>query len=72
MSYLLQALDELDDLVAMLRQALLPYRRGETEQQGDAMSLGGYATTRLRPPCLASYSRTSARFSSRSADASAR
>ena len=73
MSYLLQALDELDDLVAIFRQALLPYRRGEKEQQGDAISQdGGYATTRLRPPCLASYRRTSARFSSRSADASAR
>ena len=73
MSYLLQALDELDDLVAMLRQALLPYRRGETDEQGGAMSRGGgYATTRLRPPCLASYRRTSARFSSRSAEASVR
>jgi hypothetical protein len=70
METLFQALDELDDLVEMVwKRWLLAARAG---RDAAAQYPARYATTRLRPPCFASYSRTSARFSSRSAEASVR
>jgi len=70
METLFQALDELDDLVEIVwRRWILS---AKTSSETTAEYPTRYATTRLRPPCLASYRRTSARFSSRSAEASVR
>ena len=70
METVFQALDELDDLVEIVWKRWLLAARASSEAAAEYPAR--YATTRLRPPCLASYSRTSARFSSRSAEASVR
>jgi hypothetical protein len=70
METLFQALDEVEDLVEIVWKRRLVAAKASAAAA--AAYLARYATTRFRPPCLASYKRTSARFNSRSADASVR
>jgi hypothetical protein len=70
METLFQALDELDDLVEVVWRRWLLSAKTSSETMPEYQT--PYATTRLRPACFASYKRTSARFNSRSAEASVR